>query len=234
MLRKLLPATILIGVFGLFGCGSELSETLSDEEAAWQTESLSVAPAAVGAPSLTATRSGDFYELTVMAGVGMSNPLVTIFRECGAYDQQIASKRAEGEPGYFQVRFVLSVSSVVTGDYYATVEGLPSPSNTVYLEGPVPPPAKMSVTISGPGKGNNSGTYTWCANVTGTGLRLPYTYDWRYSYDGRSYVNSFGRTQCVTAQLPLDRDLYLRVRAADSAGHAAVDYHFTMNVDANP
>ncbi|MDQ1349988.1 MAG: hypothetical protein QG657_289 [Acidobacteriota bacterium] len=88
----------------------------------------------------------------------------------------------------------------------------------------------MTVTISGPTKGDNSGTYTWCANVSGAGLTPPYTYDWRYSYDGSSYVYSFGTSQCETAQLPLDMDLYLKVTVTDSAGLQATDYHVTLNM----
>lgn len=92
-----------------------------------------------------------------------------------------------------------------------------------------PPAPSMSVSISGPSKGNNSGTYTWSANVyNGTG---PYTYDWRYSYDGSSYNSSFGTTQSITANLPLDRDLHLKVTVTSSSGTATA-YRFTMNTDA--
>jgi len=89
----------------------------------------------------------------------------------------------------------------------------------------------MSVSTSGPTKGNNSGTYTWSASASG-GIG-PYTYAWYYSYDGQSYTNPFGNGSSVSAQLPLDLDLYLQVIATASDGETAVDEHFTMNLDAN-
>jgi len=89
----------------------------------------------------------------------------------------------------------------------------------------------MIVSISGPTWGDNSGTYEWCGSVSGYATP-PYTYDWRYSYDGSSYTSYFGNTQCRTAQLPLDRDLYLKLTVTDSVGKQAVDYHVTFNSDA--
>ncbi|HLP61694.1 MAG TPA: M12 family metallo-peptidase [Candidatus Deferrimicrobium sp.] len=103
-------------------------------------------------------------------------------------------------------------------------------NNTAYTVANFRESVYMTVSISGPTKGYNSGTYTWCANVSGSGLQLPYTYDWRYSYDGSSYTYSFGSSQCETAQLPLDRDLYLKVTVTDSNGIQAVDYHVTINM----
>ncbi len=91
------------------------------------------------------------------------------------------------------------------------------------------PLPSFSVNISGPTRGNNSGTYTWNANVqNGNG---PYTYSWYYSYTGTSYTQSFGSTQSVTANLPLDRDLYLKVIVTSSSGTDS-DTFFTMNTDA--
>jgi hypothetical protein len=92
--------------------------------------------------------------------------------------------------------------------------------------------AYFYVDISGPVTGNNRGTYTWCANISGYNGQPPYSYDWRYSYDGSSYVNSFGATQCRTAQLPQDMDLYLKVTVTDSAGNYTIDYFHTTNTDA--
>lgn len=92
-----------------------------------------------------------------------------------------------------------------------------------------PPAPSMTVSISGPAKGNNSGTYTWAANVSnGTG---PYSYDWRYSYTGSNYQYSFGTTQSITTNLPLDKDLYLKLTVTSSNGSATA-YSFTMNTDA--
>lgn len=91
---------------------------------------------------------------------------------------------------------------------------------------PSPP---FTVSISGPTKGDNRGTYTWCAYVSGG--QSPYTYDWRYSYDGVNYNYLFGTTQCVTAQLPYGMDLYLKLTVTDSQGTEATDYHLTLNMD---
>ena len=42
--------------------------------------------------------------------------------------------------------------------------------------------APMDVYISGPRRGNNSGTYEWCAEVSNcTNVS---SYEWEYSYDG--------------------------------------------------
>lgn len=88
----------------------------------------------------------------------------------------------------------------------------------------------MQVTIAGPTKGNNSGTYTWRASSTiGIG---PFTYTWRYSYDELNY-SPFGTGTSRTAQLPLDKDLYLRVTATASDGEVAIGDHYTMNLDSN-
>lgn len=84
-----------------------------------------------------------------------------------------------------------------------------------------------SVTISGPRWGDNAGTYTWVANVTkGT---APFTFQWHYSYDGSNYQYPFGSTQSVTNQLPVDKDLFLRVTVTDATGAQVTDYFMTSN-----
>lgn len=93
---------------------------------------------------------------------------------------------------------------------------------------PYTPP--LSVYISGPTKGNNSGTYTWTANVS-SGVS-PYTYVWHYSLDGYNYTGTLGTSSSITAPLPLDNDLFLRVTVTSSDGQTAVDYHTTINLDA--
>ncbi|MCP4219682.1 MAG: hypothetical protein GY765_33930 [bacterium] len=86
----------------------------------------------------------------------------------------------------------------------------------------------MSVNISGPVKGNNSGTYTWCANVSnGTAS----SYFWQYRYSTSESYRTWGSTQCMSAHLPLDRDLLLKVTVTDAAGNQATDTFFTMNLD---
>lgn len=87
----------------------------------------------------------------------------------------------------------------------------------------------LNVSIFGPVKGDNQGTYTWSSSVSrGTG---PYTYFWEYSYNGSSY-SPWYTTSSVTAQLPLDRDLHLRLTVTDTNGVEGEDEHFTMNLDA--
>jgi|AntRauTorcE11898_2_1112593.scaffolds.fasta_scaffold05897_1 hypothetical protein len=88
-----------------------------------------------------------------------------------------------------------------------------------------PPP---SVYISGPSKGNNSGTYTWTAY--GSGGQTPYTYLWKYSLDGTNYNGTFGTGQSVNGQLPLDNDLYLKVIMTDNNQQQAIDYFVTLNM----
>lgn len=88
----------------------------------------------------------------------------------------------------------------------------------------------MSTTISGPSKGYNSGTYTWSASVRkGT---APYTYLWKYSYDGNSYNYTWSTSASNTTNLPLDKDLYLKLTVTDANGETATDYHMTLNMDA--
>ncbi|MFP4025536.1 MAG: T9SS type A sorting domain-containing protein, partial [Thiohalospira sp.] len=88
----------------------------------------------------------------------------------------------------------------------------------------------LSVYISGPTKGYNSGTYTWSANVSNGDS--PYSYVWHYSLDGYNYTGTLGTSSIITAPLPLDNDLFLRVTVTSSDGQTAVDYHTTINLDA--
>jgi len=93
---------------------------------------------------------------------------------------------------------------------------------------PYTPP--LSVYISGPSKGTNSGSYTWSANVS-SGVS-PYSYVWHYSLDGYNYTGTLGTSSSITAPLPVDNDLFLRVTVTSSDGQSAVDYHTTINLDA--
>jgi hypothetical protein len=86
----------------------------------------------------------------------------------------------------------------------------------------------MTISVGGPVKGWNSGTYTWTASsANGIG---PVTYVWNYGYDGINYNGDFGTGTSRTAQLPLDLDLYLRVTATAADGETATGDHMTMNL----
>lgn len=86
----------------------------------------------------------------------------------------------------------------------------------------------MTVSVTGPTKGYNNGTYTWSATASG-GIS-PYTFVWHYSYDDTNYRCCFGYDPSVTGNLPLDRDLYLRAVATASDGEVAEGWHFTTNL----
>ncbi len=86
----------------------------------------------------------------------------------------------------------------------------------------------MSVYITGPSKGTNSGTYTWCASVSGG--TAPYTYLWKYSYNGAPYNYTWATTECKTAQLPLDYDLFLKLTVTDANGQQQTAYRATINM----
>lgn len=88
----------------------------------------------------------------------------------------------------------------------------------------------MSVRLSGPSKANNSGTYTWTANVNNSSGSIYYV--WKKSYDGVSYNYPFGgNTQFVTKQLPLVKDLHVKVTVT-TGGNSATARKFTLNMDA--
>jgi len=91
-----------------------------------------------------------------------------------------------------------------------------------------PAPSSPSVYISGPTKGDNNGYYTWSA--IGSGGTPPYTYLWQYSLDGINYNSTLGTTQSVSASLPLDNDLYLKVIITDSKQSQATDFFLTINM----
>jgi len=89
----------------------------------------------------------------------------------------------------------------------------------------------VSAYITGPSHGNNAGNYTWSANVTSG--QQPYTYLWKYSLDGTSYIGTLGTSQNVTAPLPMDSDLYLKLIVTDMNNNQAIDYFVTINDDAH-
>ncbi|MEO9219043.1 MAG: zinc-dependent metalloprotease [Bacteroidia bacterium] len=88
------------------------------------------------------------------------------------------------------------------------------------------------VGISGPSKGYNSGNYTWSVNDL-TGGIAPYTYDWEYTLNGTNW-SSFGNTASITAQLPNNYDLNLRLTVVSSIGQVASATHYTMNLGDDP
>ena len=91
------------------------------------------------------------------------------------------------------------------------------------------PPPIPTVYITGPLTGNNSGTYTWTAN--GNGGIAPYTYEWFFSLDGTNYY-SVGHGPTITAQLPYDNDLYIKVILTDANQEQATDFYYVYNMDA--
>ncbi|MGE5342627.1 MAG: hypothetical protein ACM3SY_14225 [Candidatus Omnitrophota bacterium] len=97
---------------------------------------------------------------------------------------------------------------------------------SVYYQRVVP----MSVSISGPSKGYNTGTYTWCANTSnGT---PPYTYSWEYKYASYSYQPWPFTTQCITVSLPLDFDLWIKATVTGADGKKVSAEKFIINLDA--
>ena len=85
----------------------------------------------------------------------------------------------------------------------------------------------FSCGISGPHKATNSGTYTW-RSIVSNGTAASYL--WKYSYDGNNYNSTFGTTQNVTAQMPIDRDLYLKLIVTSTNNEQATSYHMTINI----
>jgi len=88
----------------------------------------------------------------------------------------------------------------------------------------------LSAGINGPHRGNNAGTYTWCAIVS-CGGTPPYTYQWEYSLDGFNYSGNLGTGSCVTAPLPQDNDLFLRLTVTDDEGEQDIAFHTVINFD---
>lgn len=90
----------------------------------------------------------------------------------------------------------------------------------------------FSATISGPTKGTNSGTYTWSVRASGgSGILTPYTYHWEYSYDDTNW-STWSTAQSITGNMPLDRDLYLRVTVTSANGYTCSTERLTINTDA--
>lgn len=90
----------------------------------------------------------------------------------------------------------------------------------------------FSATISGPTKGTNSGTYTWSVSAAGgTGILTPYTFYWEYSYDDTTW-RTWSTKQSITGNMPLDRDLYLRVTVTSANGYTCSAERLTINTDA--
>lgn len=94
---------------------------------------------------------------------------------------------------------------------------------------PSPEPDPLSVLIGGPLKGDNQGVYTWNAIVDG-GIS-PYSYEWKRSTDnGQTYTYPWGDgTESFTANLPLDKDLYIKVIVTDANGNTASNTFLTLN-----
>lgn len=87
-------------------------------------------------------------------------------------------------------------------------------------------PVFLKVEINGPAKGNNSGTYSWCINIqncVGNPVIL-----WEYSIDGVHYSTMATNQYCITAPLPLDASLWLRVTVTCDNQTITV-WHYTLN-----
>ena len=56
---------------------------------------------------------------------------------------------------------------------------------------------------------------------------------WYYSLDGFNYIGILGTASSLTAQLPQDNDLHLKLTVTSSDGQTADAYHTTVNMDAN-
>lgn len=90
----------------------------------------------------------------------------------------------------------------------------------------------LTCSISGPTFGYNSGVYTWYSNVN-SGMP-PYTYRWDYGFDGINYNGTLGYGANLTAPLPLDYNLYLRLTVNSMDGQQAIDFHTIKNLGDDP
>ncbi|TDN93478.1 dual-action HEIGH metallo-peptidase [Salegentibacter sp. 24] len=117
--------------------------------------------------------------------------------------------------------------SIMNEGIACTLDWSFSPGDITALEILFPLP-QTYVYISGPSSGNNSGSYTWTANVQNA--PTPTTFNWKYSYDGENYVNSFNSTESITSNLPLNKDLYLKVTVSINGVNYSATY-FVRNSD---
>lgn len=88
---------------------------------------------------------------------------------------------------------------------------------TVYKTG------NLLASISGPSKGYNNQTYTWCANVSGG--TPPYTYEWF------SELGGIQTTSCISEQLQDGFHLSIMLTVRDSAGLYKNVSHLVLNMD---
>jgi hypothetical protein len=93
-----------------------------------------------------------------------------------------------------------------------------------------PPPPPLSVYITGPYEGYNGYFYTWYSHVS-NGV-APYSYQW---YHGTSNFGPWtpyqqgGTSANLTAQLPWDNNLYLRLRVTSFDNQTAYAHFDTWN-----
>jgi beta-glucanase (GH16 family) len=88
-------------------------------------------------------------------------------------------------------------------------------------------PDPPSVSINGPRKGTNSGSYTWSAAVS-SGIP-PYTYHWWYSINGGASFSDWGTASSITASMPLDLDLTLKLIVTAADGQMGSEIITVMN-----
>jgi len=96
---------------------------------------------------------------------------------------------------------------------------------------PFTPPNPFLIDIAGPVNGSNSGTYTWCVNIQG--CQSTPTILWEYSIDGIHYYQWFTNQYCITAPMPMDASLWLRVTVTCGT-QVITDWHYTENSDGDP
>ncbi len=84
-----------------------------------------------------------------------------------------------------------------------------------------------SVAINGPHKATNIGSYTWSASVS-SGIP-PYTYHWYYSIDGGNTFHDWGTASSITAPIPQDLDLTLKLVVTAADGQTGMNIMTVMN-----
>lgn len=87
----------------------------------------------------------------------------------------------------------------------------------------------MNVNIGGPVKGNNTGIYTWCVSITE--CPSPISIVWEYSINGINYYTWASNQNCITGNLPLDKNLWLRVTVVCDDGQIDVGWFYVLNQD---
>ena len=108
----------------------------------------------------------------------------------------------------------------------ASNESLPTAVNITTL------PEPFYISIFGPSTGDNTGWYTWSPRVYAGDIGTPpYTYLWQYHPDFYSHWSTFGTTQYLYSQMPVDSDLFLKLTVTDSNGEVRDYEKHIINTD---